>query len=493
MKSLRLLVCTVLLAMAGLALPTGASASSTQLSLIQDDRELYGLSGRDPAAVMQEIRDLGVDVVRTNVIFYKVFRQPSLRKRPGGFVASDPSSPFYDWSQVDRVVSLAREKGIQVLLTITGPGPHFTSSSPRRCRKVPCSFKPRPKDFGAFAAAVAKRYAGRVDYYSIWNEPNIGKTWLTPRFTRTRAGRVDAAGALYRKLFIAGYRSIAKFDRARRNRVLFGETAAIGSPLPMLYAALCLDSKGRPFKGKLKSAHGCSGKVRKLNIGGFAVHPYNQGAYGTPQSKTKTKTSLSLAYMPRLHRLASVAARRGRIPGGRGIYMTEFGFQTRPPDPFGVSVANQARYLNESDRLFYSDRRVKAVAQYELYDVRFKEQFNSGLRFADGSLKPAYEAYRVPIVVTRRSSGSVEVYGQARPARLAPPGSSAQIAIQADTGSGFQTVRTVFGNARGIFRTNVSLGGASSASWRLVYQAPNGALLTSRVARAGSKLKYRKG
>ena len=39
------------------------------------------------------MRALGVDVVRTNVIFYKVYNQPSQRKRPAGFDAADPNSP----------------------------------------------------------------------------------------------------------------------------------------------------------------------------------------------------------------------------------------------------------------------------------------------------------------------------------------------------------------------------------------------------------------
>jgi len=492
MTHLRLLACAALLALAALALPAGASASSTQLSVIQDDRELFGVSGANPEERMAEIRSLGADVVRTNVIFYKIFRQPSLRSRPANFVASDPDSSFYDWSQIDRLVNAAQANGIQILFTVTGPGPHFTSSSPSRCRSVPCSFRPRPSDFGDFTAAVAKRYAGRVDYYAIYNEPNIGKTWLSPRFQRTRSGQVDVAGAIYRKLFIAAYNSIARFDPARRNRVLFGEVAAIASPLPLLYAALCLDPKGTPFKGRLRALHGCSGRVAKLNIGGVAIHPYNGGAYGTPRSRLKNRpTALTLPYLPRLHRLMDRAARRGRIPRGRGIFITEFGFQTRPPDPNGISPSNQAQYINESDRLFFADRRVKSVAQYELVDVRATDEFNSGLRFSDGREKPSYAAYRLPLVVTRRSSGSVEVYGQARPARLSP-GSSAQITIQANTGAGFRNVRTVFGNSRGIVRTNVSLGRASSALWRLVYQMPSGELVTSRTARAGAPLKYRR-
>lgn len=494
LTSPRLLACS-LAAAAVLIAPQGAAASTTQLSLIQDDRELLGGTGQDPAAAMAELRALGVDIVRTNVIYNKVYRTPRDRRKPAGFNPSDPGSSRYDWSATDRLVQSARANGILVMMTITGPGPFFSSSSPRRCRRNPCSYRPKPSEFGAFAAAAAKRYRGSVDYYSIWNEPNIGKTWLTPRYQRTRHGRVDVAGAIYRKLFQAGQAAIAKYDPARRNRVLFGETAAIGAPLPMLRAALCLNPQGRPFTGRLRALHGCSGRVRRLNIGGFAVHPYNQGGYGGPRSSTKTKTSLPLAYMPRLHRLMDGAARRGRIGRGKGIFSTEFGYQTKPPDPFGVSLNAQAQYINESDRLFFADRRIKAVGQYELTDVPQRDQFNTGLRFVRGQQKPAYKAYRMPIVVTRRSASSVEVYGQVRPARLLPGGPFTRPLVQASRGGGpFATVATPATNRRGIFRVNVSRAGAASSRWRLLWPVPGTSeVFESRVARAGRPLRYRRG
>jgi hypothetical protein len=471
-------------AVAALLAPAAASAGTSQLSLIQDDRELLGGTGEDPTAAMAELRALGVDVVRTNVIYNKIYRTPRDRRKPSGFNPSDPGSPKYDWTATDRLVDSARANGMMVMLTLTGPGPFFSSSSPRRCRRNPCSYRPKPSEFGAFAAAAAKRYRGKVEYYSIWNEPNIGQRWLTPRHQRTRFGRVDVAGAIYRKLFQAGQRAVARHDPARGGRVLFGETAGVASPLPMLRAALCLDAGGRPFTGRLKALHGCSGRVRRLKIGGFAVHPYNFGGYGTPQSSTPRKTALPPAYMPRLHRLIDGAARRGRIGRGKGIYITEFGFQTKPPDPFGVSLSAQAQYINESDRLFYGDRRVRTVAQYELTDVPQRDQFNTGLRFVFGEKKPSYNAYRLPIVVTRRSASSVEVYGQVRPARVmtaAPP------TVQASQSGGpFTTVATPTPGARGIFR--ITLPGSSTTRWKLVW---NG--FESRVASARRPLRYRRG
>lgn len=493
----RRLAC-LLVAVGALFAAPAASASPSQFSLIQDDRELFGASGFDPAQAMSEFRELGADVIRTNVIYHKIYRTPKDRRKPRDFRASDPGSSHYDWSATDRLVELARKNGLGILMTVTGPGPFFTSAAPRRCRELPCSFKPNPREFGAFAAAAVKRYSGKVNYYSIWNEPNIGKTWLSPRYKRTRFGRVDLAGAIYRKLYLAGYKAVARYDRRRRNRVLFGETAAIGSPLPMLNAALCLDGRGRPFRGRLRRLQGCAGRIQRLNIGGVAVHPYNSGAFGNAQSRTRSKTALPLAYMPRLHRLLRGAVRRGRIGRrGRNVFVTEFGFQTKPPDPFGVSLGNQARFLNESDRLFYGDRRIKSVAQYELHDVPEANQFNTGLRFSReraGRKKPAYDAYRVPLVVTRRSRNSVEVYGQVRPSRLLRGGPVTRVNVLMAKGSGTaRQVASPLTNRRGIFRIRVNRRGASSRStrWRIGWRnGDTGEVLASRVARAGKRLRY---
>ncbi len=487
-KSPRLLAITLLAALAVLAVPSTAPASPSQLSLMQDDRELLGNSGQDPAASMAEMKRLGVDVVRTNVVFHKIYRNPKQRKKPAGFNASNPNDErYYDFGLTDRLVRLARQNGIQVLMTISGPPPHFATEAPGKCRAVPCTFRPKPRDFGQFAAAVAKRYRGKVAYYSIWNEPNLN-VWLTPQQKRPGGGRVQTEAAIYRKLWIAGYKSIARNDPGRRNRVLFGETAAIGEPLSLFRAALCLDESGKPFRGSLARKHGCGGRPAKLNIGGFAIHPYNFGGYGTPRSKVKRKTALPIAYVPRIHKVIDIAARRGRIRRRAPVFVTEFGFQTKPPDRFGRSLAEQAQFINESDRLFYADRRVAMVSQYELSDVPERDQFNSGLRFTEGrgrKMKPSYDAYRLPLVVTRRSARSVEVYGQVRPGR------SNTVQLQSSSGRPFAAIRTVRTNSRGFFRITVNSGGAAGKRYRLSWMDPAGNAFTSRVARAGKPLRYR--
>ena len=490
-QSLRLSVCALLALAAALLTAPAASAGTSQLSVFQDDRELTMGEGASPAEVLSQFDDLGVDILRTNVIYGRVYKTPGDRKKPADFVTEDNTSAHYDWTATDNVVNLARARGIKVQLTLTGPVPKFASDSPGKCRAAgACTYKPDTKEFALFAEAAVKRYAGKVDYYSIWNEPNIGKTWLQPRFATAKgAGRYDYAAAKYRKLYLAGQKVIAKHDPTRANRVLFGEVPSIATPLPFIRATLCLDSSGKPFRGARAKAQGCSGKVRRIPTLGFAVHPYNQGALYGPQQRYSTPTSMTIAHMPRLHRLLDGAAKRKRISSGaRGVYITEFGFQSNPPDksPGAPSLTNQARYINESDRLFYGDSRVKWVSQYEFTDVRDVTQFNTGLRLFSGKLKPSYGAYRMPIVVTRRTATSVEVYGQVR------PGGASTVAIQAQaSGGAFRTVKNVRTNSGGFFRVNVTRKNAFRLKWRLSGVNPEtGTAITSREAVAGKKLRY---
>ncbi|WP_395307757.1 beta-galactosidase [Mycobacterium sp. AMU20-3851] len=82
-----------------------------------------------------------------------------------------PHSGRYDWGYFDNLVKTADRHGLRVLgliyntpLWARGEGPRllFPSAPPHN-----------PADLAAFAAAAAKRYAGRINAWEIWNEPNL--------------------------------------------------------------------------------------------------------------------------------------------------------------------------------------------------------------------------------------------------------------------------------------------------------------------------------
>ncbi len=487
--------------------PSTAGASPNQFSILQDDAVLLSLTERDPDLAMAEAKGLGVDVVRTFVTWNAVVPRPQSREMPERFDAADPNSKGYDWRYYDAFVDRARRHGLKVFLTLAPPIPYWASEEPERCPHfvggyrnlgTNCHWKPQPRLFGQFASAVVQRYGsqstgpygGQVEFYSMYNEPNL-EHYLYPQARTSGAASIDVAAARYRRLWYEGWKAVAQFDAPLRGKVLFGETSAISSPIDTLYAALCLDQDGRPFRGRLRALQGCN-RPRKLPIGGFAVHPYNADASGTVFTRPHSDDSLPMAALHRLHRVGDRAARYGRIPrSGRGIYLTEFGFQTNPPDKErGLTPARQAAAVNEAERLFYADRRVKSFAQFELFDVpepRGKvDVYNTGLHFEDGELKPSWRAFRMPLVVTRLSAGSVEVWGQVRHAV-----DRTKVAIAVSRGrGGFAPVRRPLTNASGYFRVRVRTRNAAKLRYQLRWRSPEGELNASRVATAGKRIRY---
>jgi len=166
----------------------------------------------------------------------------------------------------------------------------------------------------------------------------------------------------------------------------------------------------------------------------------------------------------RLTRLLDQAGKRGRVPRKLPVYYTENGWQTNPPDRlFGVPLVQQAAYINQSDWIAYKSSRIRSVAQYKLIDDVPQGAFQSGVRLTDGSAKPSYAAYRLPIWVSGRGA-KVRVYGQVRPAEDSAP---LQVELQhaAGAGSAFQTVQVVAVKSRkGTFTVPVSIQGGL---WRL--------------------------
>jgi hypothetical protein len=98
------------------------------------------------------------------------------------------------------------------------------------------------------------------------------------------------------------------------------------------------------------------------------------------------------------------------VAAGLPIALTEFGYETNPPDPFaGLALDKQSDYINLADLLGWANPRVLATTQFLLRDVppdrshtrggkAYWHTYQSGLFFANGVPKPAAAAYRLPFV-----------------------------------------------------------------------------------------------
>ncbi len=447
-----------------------ALASPDQLSVLEDEHQMLELG---PAAQTRSLDDaaaLGADVIRANVIWSRIAPAPNSKRRPRRFDGKDPNAyPAGAWGPLDGLVAGAQARGLQLMLTPTGPIPAWAS----RCGgsvRIRRTCKPNPQLFGAFVRAVGTRYPS-VKLWSIWNEPNQ-PGWLQPQYESAGGRLVPVAADLYRAVArsaIAGLRGTGH----RADQILLGETSPIGRftssprvrPVPpqqFIAELFCLNSRGRRLRGATARARHCT-RPGRFAVTGFAHHPYTRGGSRPPLSKPG-RGEITVGSASRLTRLLDQAAKAKRIPPGLPVWYTENGWQTNPPDRiFGVLPAQQAEYINQSDWISYRNPRVVAVAQYKLIDDVEQGSFQSGLRLTDGSVKPSYAAYKLPIWVSG-TGAELTVYGQVRPA---PDGAALQVEIQnaPSAGAAFRTVQVVpVSSLKGTFTAAVP---AMPGIWRL--------------------------
>jgi len=365
------------------------------------------------------------------------------------------------------------------------------------------TYDPSPREFGAFMAAVGRRFDGtagrpRVSHWSIWNEPNQSG-WLTPQFADAGGGRfVQAAPRIYRTLVDAGYAALQATGHGR-DTILVGETAPKGDAsrgvkrrmkaLVFVRGLYCVDARLRPLTGQAAADLDCgdprdfAGRHPGLFAAtGFAHHPYE--LLLRPTTRQADPDYVTLASLNRLIRTLDGAFRAYGVDRRMPLHLTEYGYQTDPPDELtGVTYAQQARYLNESEYLAWRNPRVKTLAQFLLFDdgEPIGATFQSGLRTVAGVPKPALGAYRLPVWIARpsvRRGAAVRVWGQLR---SAPNGARATAELQLRPGRSraWQRVRAIgTANPRGYFQTSFRLRAAGRV--RVVYAGPGGATVVSR-------------
>src|SRR5690554_3106341 len=93
----------------------------------------------------------------------------------------EPEQGIYDWETWDRIVdTVGQREDIRIIAVLMfTPSWTRTTLSPDQRTAPPSD----PVQFGNFAAAFAERYGKSIDYYQIWDEPNLTEAWgkLEPR------------------------------------------------------------------------------------------------------------------------------------------------------------------------------------------------------------------------------------------------------------------------------------------------------------------------
>lgn len=448
-----------------LGVPSGAHASEFLLSVMQDDNQLVYGTGAQREFALDAMQGLGVDAVRVTVLWEVVTGRgkPRDRSNPARYRRSR-------WDRYDELVKSATRRGIAVYFDVTAPGPAWAHGRTRD-RANRRTWIPKAEEWGRFMTALGRRYSGtyrdenagreilpRVSWWGLFNEPNQGG-WLTPQAIKTKRGKVlPTSPIIYRNLVVEGAKALIR-TRHADDLVVIGETAPLGvapqgarrplRPALFIREMFCLDARLRPFRGEAARLRGCD-KVRRLSVLDklsritWGHHPYTKTL--KPTEEHPHKDSISMASIRRLPALLDRIAKRTKlIPEGMPILLTEFGYETDPPDPFnGVSEAEQAEFLNLGDYIAFKNPRVFANTQFQLFDVPPQTQhprnsrqywftFQSGLFRADGSAKPSAHAYIMPFEIRPAGGNRHLFWGQVR---FTPNGAKQTVYLQAKAPGG---------------------------------------------------------
>lgn len=346
----------VLLAvLAALALAAPAQAASPGLSVDLN----WGISNAEQDAEAARVRESGADWVRMTLRWSTV----------------ETSQGVYDptWlAHTDRAVALARAAGAKVLISIYEAPAWASGSSSRNTPANPATIAP-------FAEYVAKRYAGKVDAWEVWNEPDLTHFW--------NSGYSPAA---YTALLRAAYPALKRGDPSAR--VVFGG-------LDYTYYAW---NGGAGYHGKdfVMAAYEAGAK-------GFfdvmAVHPYTACGQKDPGETDRYPDGwIQESSFARYRNIRSTMLANG---DDKPIFLSEFGWNTSSAacNPSagvhhgGVSEATQAEYLTKAFEVMAEDPYVEAAFWYSFRNWETDADApNSryGLLRSDFSPKPSFAAFK---------------------------------------------------------------------------------------------------
>ena len=351
-----------------LLVPSTSSASPYVRFGVQDDAFLS--AGPSLQDRLDSLDRLGAKLVRYTVNW----RQIAVHKPRK---ASNPNDPAYDWANADAVLKGLHARKIDVIVTLYGT-PAWANGG-LGANGVPTS----KWSLSAFALAVARRYPW-VRMWEVWNEPNLRK-FLSPNSPALYVGRLLNP-------------TVAALHAARAgNRIAGGATSPRPTPSGLSPVV---------FMRGMRAAH--------ARLDAYSHHPYPvtrrerpSGFYG--KTCRYCKGVLTLANLPLL--LKEVR----RDFGTKRIWLTEYGYQTNPPDRSGVSRSVQAQYVAEAALRAKNARFVDVLIHFVLRDEPQLSGWQSGFFTAAGVVKPALNSFMLPIAQQARKGLRTTIWGQVRP------------------------------------------------------------------------------
>lgn len=458
-----LLRTTLIAALVAVLVAPPAASAAPGLDLgFNDDQLVFSGTPTELDQAMGNARTVGGGLFRFAVVWREVAPQ-----RPATIAETrDPGWAGYDWTRTDRVVRAIAAAGMSpIAYQRLAPAWAEGGGRPPVSQLVPAgTWRPSPSAFAAFGEALATRYSGtypdpltpgaylpRIRYFQTWNEPNL-YTDLTPQWRRSGGQWRLASAPHYRSMANAFYSAVKRTQGTAV--VISAGTGPYGDlkdgdprtpPVRFWRELLCVRD------GKVPRARKC-GVVR---FDAIAHHPY---PIGPPRRKARNKDDAVVPDLRKITRLIPAARRAGTIRPNRAkpLWITEYAWESTP-DPDGVSLAEQAQYLQASLFVLWQQG-ARYITWWQLRDMaprpNFASTFQSGIYLrgatpAEDQAKPAVTAFRFPFTAYR-TNGVARLWGMT-------PGDR-RVTIQAQQGGRWVTAARLRAESNRIFTGRLRVG-----------------------------------
>jgi hypothetical protein len=375
-----------LVALLAAPVATAAAANRMPIGFFDDPSFRWSASSSQNLAAAAAT---GATIIHTTADWSKI--APTRPKFP-----ADPDDPAYHLGDLDTLVRESARYGLRVMIDVTGT-PKWANGglSPNHMPK-------RLSDFATFVKMLALRYDGRnpgkgqVSLWSVWNEPNL-QQFLTPQYV----GKRIVSPSNYAKLYKTAYAAIKSENPWAK--VAIGETSAQG--------------RDKPTKGSSQTVSPGTfmkllSKVRGLRFDAWAHHPYPTARTAKPLEKVRYP-NVTLSTLPTFEKQLRADFHRA-VP----IWITEYGHETKPAQPKGITPALQAAYARQALTIARKDPNVQMFCWFTFRDSS-GNPWKSGIENANGTAKPSFAVFSTLAhaidgsTVTARAGrpmGSVTIY-----------------------------------------------------------------------------------
>jgi hypothetical protein len=381
--SKKLIVFTLATILVAGLISAGATASSKKSAARSFSVGIYddGMTLGNPTKGFPILHNLRAQVVRITLWWGgPIGVAQSQPKNP-----TNPADPAYNWGAYDQAVQFAAKNKIKVLFSIVGT-PSWANG--RRSSKYAPT---RGASLQSFAAAAAKRYSGTfepttdsaalpaVHLWLAWNEPN-NPVFLYPQYKKVHGRWIALSAYSYVRICNAIYNGVHGVQHAAA-KVACGATDPRGNNQPRSKRA---SISPLAFLRSVKKYH-----LRRFDA--WAHHPYAPRASLTPSSKPKASDKSTVI----LGNIGVLTNELTRLYGKKPLWITEYGYQTRPPDrTFGVAWKTQAKYLAQAYSIARKNPRIQMMIWFLVKDEKRLAGWQSGFFTAAGKRKPAYSTFR---------------------------------------------------------------------------------------------------